>query len=158
MVDATHFAQEPGDDVAEDNGLIGLVVVGRSWDASKVPEVTLPFIQPRILASSVEQDDLGSALDQPPSIKQDHAFSAHGLYGSTEEGVRWFLWLDLHRGRLVGERADEAVSVSVFRDSDRNLCLDDGVDSAYFVSDLPCALKQQRVANVASWLGHTDRS
>lgn len=65
----THLPQEPSDDVAEDNRLIGLMVVGRSWDASEVPKVTLPFVQPGVLATGVEQDDLGGAFDQPSPIE-----------------------------------------------------------------------------------------
>jgi hypothetical protein len=158
MANTTYFPQEPCDDVAEDDCLVGFVIVGRSWDPGKVPEVAFPFVQTRVLATSVEQDDLWSALDQPSSIEQDHAISAHGLYGCTEEGIFRFLWLDFHWRGLVRERTDEAVSVSVFRDRDWNLCLDDGVDSTNFVGDLPRALEQQRVANIASWMGHLGRS
>ena len=78
---ATYLPQEPRDDVAEDDRLVGLVVVGRSRDTSEIPKVALPFIQPGVLTAGVEQDDLGGAFDQPPPIEQDHAFSAHGLYG-----------------------------------------------------------------------------
>ena len=158
MGDRTYFPQEPSDDIAKDDCLVGLMVIGRGWDAGKVPKVALPFVQPRVLAASVEQDDLGGTLNQPSPVEQDHAFSAHGLYGCTEEGIFWFFWLYLHRRGLVRERADEAVSVSVFRHCNGDLCLDDGVDTAYFVGDLPCALEQQRVANIASGLGHVSRS
>ena len=61
--DMTYFPQEPRDDVAKDDRLVGLMVVGRGWDASKIPKVALPFIQPGVLATGVEQDDLGSAFD-----------------------------------------------------------------------------------------------
>jgi len=77
----TYLSQEPRDDVAEDDRLVGLVVVGRGWDASKIPKVTLPFVQPGVLTTGVEQDDLGGAFNQPSPIEQDHAFSAHRLYG-----------------------------------------------------------------------------
>lgn len=42
--DMTHLAKEPRDDVAENDGLIGFMVVRRSGDACEVPEITLPLV------------------------------------------------------------------------------------------------------------------
>ena len=44
--DSTHLAQEPCDDVANHDGLVGLVVVPGRGDTSEVPQIGLPFVQP----------------------------------------------------------------------------------------------------------------
>ena len=68
--------------------------------------------------------------------------------------IRGLLGLDLHGGSLVGERADEGVTVAILGDGDGDLGLDDGVDTADLVSDLPGALEEEGVADVALDLGH----
>lgn len=39
------FSKEPGNEVAEDNGFVGLMIVLRSRDSSEIPQVGFPFIQ-----------------------------------------------------------------------------------------------------------------
>lgn len=46
--------KEPCDEVAEDNGLVGLVVVWWSRDAGKIPEVAFPFVEAVVFAARVE--------------------------------------------------------------------------------------------------------
>lgn len=66
-----------------------------------------------------------------------------------------FFCFDLHRRSLVGERANEAVAVAILRDGDRNLGLDYGVDATDLVRNLPGALEEKRVVNVALFVcGH----
>ena len=69
--------------------------------------------------------------------------------GVGDVGVGGHLGLDLHGGGLVGEGADKAVSVAKLGDGDGDLCLDDGVDTANFVRDLPCAFEEKGISNVA---------
>jgi hypothetical protein len=61
---------------------------------------------------------------------------------------RLFL-VDFHGRRLVTERADEAISIAIFRDSDGYFCFDNGINAAYFVRNLPGALKEQVVMYIA---------
>ena len=69
-------------------------------------------------------------------------------------GIGGLLCLDLHRGGLVGEGPDEGIPVAKLGDGDGDLCLDDGVDAADFVCDLPCTLEEDGVVNVPSFVGH----
>lgn len=69
-------------------------------------------------------------------------------------GVLGLLGLDLHGGGLVGEGADEGVAVAVLGDGDGDLCLDDGVDAADLVCDLPGALEEEGITDVAFDFGH----
>lgn len=39
------LSKEPGNEVAEDNGFVGFVIVLRSRDSSEIPQVGFPFIQ-----------------------------------------------------------------------------------------------------------------
>jgi hypothetical protein len=88
------------------------VVVGRAGDARKVPEVGLPLVETGVHAAGVEEEDLGVALDEPAAIEGLDALGLHGLEGAGDVWVGGLLWLDLHGSGLVGERADEAVSVA----------------------------------------------
>lgn len=72
--------------------------------------------------------------------------------------VGWFLLLNLHRGCLVAERTDEAVAVTILGHGDWYLGLDNGVDAPDLVCDLPRALEEEGVSNVAfylRWFRHT---
>lgn len=40
------FAEEPCDEVAEDDSLVGFVVVWWGRDAGEIPEIALPFVEP----------------------------------------------------------------------------------------------------------------
>jgi len=69
-------------------------------------------------------------------------------------GICGFLLLDFHGGGLVAERTDKGVPVAILCDGDWDLGLDDGVDTADLVCDLPGALEEKRVADVAFVRGH----
>ena len=73
----THLSKEPGDDIAKDDRLVRLVVVGRGGDPCEVPEISLPFVEARVLAAGVEEEDVGSALDEPAAVEDLHPGSAH---------------------------------------------------------------------------------
>lgn len=150
----THLAEKPGDDVAENDRLVRFVIVGRGGDACEVPKVALPLVEAGVLAASVEEEDVGRALDEPAAVEDLDPGLAHHVEGGGEVGVRGLLRLDLHRCGLVRERADEGVAVAILGDGDGDLGLDHGVDTADLVGDLPCALEEEGVADVALDVGH----
>ncbi len=150
----THLPQEPCHQISKDDSLVSLVVVGWSGDTGEIPQIALPLVETRILASCIEEQDMGRAFDKPASIESFDTDCTHGLEGGSEMGIGGLLSLDLHGSGLVAERADETVSVTIFGDSDGDFCFYDCVDTADLVGDLPGALKQERVANVALGLGH----
>ena len=53
---------EPGDQVAENDRVIGLAVVPRHADIAVVPEIVLPFVQFPVRAANIEQNDLRIAF------------------------------------------------------------------------------------------------
>jgi hypothetical protein len=73
-------------------------------------------------------------------------------------GVLWLQLLDLHGSGLVAEGSDEGISVAILCDRDGDFGLDDGVDSPDLVCDLPGALEEDGIVNVALFGGaHCDR-
>lgn len=153
----THLAEEPGYDVAKDDRLVRLVVVGGSGDACEVPEVALPLIKTGVLAAGVEEEDVGGALNEPAAVEDLYACLAHIVKGGGKMGVLGLLGLDLHGRSLVGERADEGVTVAILLDGDGDFGLDDSVDTADLVRDLPGALEEEGVAYVALYFRHGGR-
>lgn len=145
----THIAQEPSDEVAKDDGLVCLVVVGRAGDASEVPEIGLPLVEAGVHAAGIKEKDLGVALDEPATVESLDALGLHGLESGSEMGVTGLLWLDLHRRGLVGERADEAVSVAKLGDGDGHFGLDHRVDPPDLVRDFPRTFKQDGLSDIA---------
>lgn len=150
----TNLAEEPGDDIAEDNSFVCFVIVGGAWDAGEVPEIALPFVSLGVHAACVEEQDVGSTVDEPSAVKGLDAAIAHDCEGGDEVGIVRLFLIDLHGGRLVGEGADEAVPVAILCLGDGDLCLDDGVDSADLVCDLPGALEEDRRRDVSLVGGH----
>lgn len=43
---SSYLSEEPSSDIAKDNGLVRLMVIGRGRNSSHVPEIGLPFIHP----------------------------------------------------------------------------------------------------------------
>lgn len=106
------------------------VVVRGARDACEVPEIALPLVQFVVLAARLEQDDVGRALDEPSAEEHLDAAFAHRRECLDHCGFSRLVGLDLHRRRLVRQRADEAVSVPILFDGDRNLGLDHGVNAS----------------------------
>jgi len=150
--DRTDITEEPGDEIAENDGFVCFVVIRGGRDACQIPEVALPFVKARIGTAGVEEEDAGVALDEPATKENLDALGAHGLYGGTEMVVCGLLCLDLHGGSLVGEGTDETVSVAELLDGDGDLCLYDGVYAADLVCDLPSAFEEDGIADVALFL------
>lgn len=84
----SELAQEPGDQVPEDDRLVGLVVVGRGGDPGQVPQVGLPLVQSVIGRARVKEDDLGCALDQPSTVDELDTSIPHGLKREGKRGTR----------------------------------------------------------------------
>lgn len=152
----TNLAEEPGDDIAEDNRFVCFVIVGGARDASEVPEIALPFVSLGVHAAGVEEQDVGSAVDKPSAVEGLDTAIAHDCEGRDEVGIVGLFLIDLHGGSLVGKGADEAVPVAILCLGDGDLCLDDGVDSANLICDLPGALEEDRRRDVSLVGGHLD--
>lgn len=75
--EATYLSQKPGGEVAQKNGLVRFGVVGRGGDSSQVPEVSLPLIETVPNRPSVEQENLGSSLDEPAAVQELDSAVSH---------------------------------------------------------------------------------
>ncbi len=135
------FAEEPCSEVAEDERLVGLVVVCWGWDTSQVPEIRLPLVHAVVHAGGVEEQDTGRTLDEPSSIEELDTRIAHAVERLLQQGVFRLDRLHLHRCRLVRKGTDERVALAILLVSDGGLGLDDGVDTPDLVSDFPCCLE-----------------
>ena len=145
----THVAEEPGDEITKDNGLVCLVVIWGTGNAGKVPQITLPLIKTRIHRASVKEQHMRISLDKPATVESLYALRLHGLEGRSKVAICGVLRLNLHRGGLVGEGTDEAVSVAKLGNSDGDFGLDDRVDAADLVGDFPCTFEQQRMLHAS---------
>jgi len=65
----THVAEEPGDEITKDNGLVCLVVIWGTGNASKVPEIALPLIKTRIHRAGIEKQHMRISLNKPATIE-----------------------------------------------------------------------------------------
>jgi hypothetical protein len=101
-----YISQEPGDEVSQDDRLVGFLVTWGTRNTSQVPEVRLPLVEFVVHAAGVEEQNMGVALDEPSSIENLYALSTHSVNGASQMLVCRFLCLDLHGGCLVGQRAD----------------------------------------------------
>lgn len=93
-----YISEEPCDHVAEDEGLVGLVVVGGRRDARHVPQVTLPLVHPDMSASqavisspvvaaaSVEEEHTRGALNEPAAVGVLDTLLAHRLESALQRG------------------------------------------------------------------------
>ncbi len=110
----TYLAQEPSDDVAEDDGFVCFVIIWGCGDACEVPEVPFPLVEANVLAAGIEQEDVGVSLNKPSAVKGFHACGSEGVESACKVWVRGFLSLYLHGSRFVAEGADETVPIAVF--------------------------------------------
>ena len=62
-----YLGDEPDGEEAEDNGVVGLLVLVGHADVCALPQLTLPLVQFPRRRPDVEQRHLGVALDQPPT-------------------------------------------------------------------------------------------
>lgn len=147
---SAYLAEEPSDEVAKDNSLVGLVVVGWGRDAGQGPQIAFPLIQFVVARPSIKQEDTGSSIDQPTTVKSLDATVIHRLDGgshgwitglklfdfdsslqdSTSAGIstrhRW--GIETHRSSVP--RTKESVGGAILGGCDLGFGLEDRVDTA----------------------------
>lgn len=146
---ATHLSEEPRNEVAKDDSLVGLGVSCGGRDGGGIPQVGLPLVEEAVPGLGVNQQHAGGTLDQPAAVDYADSPLLHGLDGGAQLGVRGREGLDLdgglHHGdqytgaadgsaqretyRLPIERADERVAVAILGGGDGGFGLEDRVDS-----------------------------
>jgi hypothetical protein len=60
-----------------DGPLVRFVVAGWCWDSCQVPEIAFPFVKAVILATGIEEKDMGIAVDKPATVEALDAFHTH---------------------------------------------------------------------------------
>lgn len=101
----TYLAEEPSDEIAKDNGVIGLVVVVGGWDRGNVPQIRLPLVLVVGGRFEVKQKDAGSTLNKPSPVDNVDATILHGLYSGGKLKVGGLDLLNLHRSLQFRESA-----------------------------------------------------
>ncbi len=96
---STNLPEKPRNEVAKDNGLVGLIVVVGRRDGSSIPQVSFPLVHVAVCRLGVEEEDSGGTLDQPAPIQYANATLLHGLDCRREFGVGGLHLFDLD-GRL----------------------------------------------------------
>jgi hypothetical protein len=102
----TYLAEEPSDEIAKDNGVIGLVVVVGGWDGGNVPQIRLPLVLVVASRFEVKQKDPGSTLNKPSPVNNVDAAILHGLDGGGKLRVGGLNLLNLHRSLQFKESAE----------------------------------------------------
>lgn len=152
----TYLAEEPSNEIAKDNSVIGLVVVVGGRDGGNVPQVRLPLVLVVGGRFEVKQQDARSTLNKPSSVDNVDASIFHGLDGGGKLRVGGLNLLNLHRSLqfresaewprlwepgegvrahgLLVEGPDQSVAISIFGRRHRGFGLEHGVDSTDCVS------------------------
>ena len=146
---ATHLAQEPRDQVTEDDSFVSLVVIWRTGDASSRPKVALPLVELVVAGASVEQQHARCAVNQPSSVEGLDATVVHGLDCSNHGRVLGHDLFDFDGGRGAVERAEHGVVGAIFGCGDLSLGLEDRVDATDTVGDFGSDLEEDVVAHVS---------
>lgn len=95
----SYLSQKPRDQVAKDNGLVGLGVAGRRGDSRRGPEIALPLVEPAVAGAGVEEEHAWGAVNQPSAVEHLDAAVVHRLHGRDQGRVLGLNGLDLD-GRL----------------------------------------------------------
>jgi hypothetical protein len=101
-ISSTYLSQEPCDQVAKDDGFVGLRVAGRRGDTGNRPQIALPLVEVSVGSAGVEQEHAGSAINQPSAVQGLDAPVGHRLDGGDEGRVFGFYLLDLDGGLTFG--------------------------------------------------------
>lgn len=64
----SYLSEEPCDQVSKYDSLICLVVVSWRRNAGSRPEISLPLVELVVSATSIEQKDSGSTINQPSTV------------------------------------------------------------------------------------------
>lgn len=89
---STYLAEEPSNEVPEDNSFVCLIVTWGRRNGRNVPQIRLPFVHVPVGSLSVDEDDSRGSFDQPASVQYTDTAVSHGLDGS---GQFWYGWLEL---------------------------------------------------------------
>ena len=94
----TYLAEEPSDEIAKDNGVIGLVVVVGGGNGGNVPQVRLPLVLVVAGRFEVKQKHARGTLDEPSPVDDVDAAVLHRLDSRGELRVGGLDLLHLHCG------------------------------------------------------------
>lgn len=65
----TYLSEEPRDEIAKDNSLVGLGITWRRGDATNRPQIAFPLVQIIVCGACVKEKDSRCSVDQPTAIK-----------------------------------------------------------------------------------------
>lgn len=82
-----YLAEEPCNQVAEDDGLVSLVVARRGRDTGSVPEIGLPLVEVTICRLGINEENAGSALDKPAPIQHADSSFLHRFHTRFDAGI-----------------------------------------------------------------------
>jgi hypothetical protein len=123
--------QEPGDTVAEKNGVVRLTIVPRHSDVTSVPEVVFPFVQLPTGGSDVEQYHLRISVDQPPAVNHSNSKVFQTLNGRPEQGLLLVQHFDFGSNEMVVDRPEQTVLITQLFRSDLSLRPNHRVNAAH---------------------------
>ena len=109
----TYLAKEPSHHITKDNSFISFMIVGRARYSREIPKVPLPLVELGVLTAGVKEQDVRGALNEPSAVESFYATGAHYFERGSKVGIGRLFLVDLHGSGLVGERADEAISVCI---------------------------------------------
>lgn len=94
----TYLSKEPRDEVAKDNGLVGLGITWRRGNATNRPQIALPLVQIIVCSARVEKEDPRGSINQPAAIKGLDSSIVHRLDGVAKGRGGRVEFFDLDRG------------------------------------------------------------
>lgn len=147
---SAHLAQEPCNQIAEDDSFVSFMVIRRAGNASSGPQVTLPLIELVVAGAGVEQQHARRAVDQPAAVECLDASVVHRLDGSHHSLVLGYDLFNFYRGRSAVKRAKHGVVGAIFGCGDLSLGLEDGIDATDAVGNFGSNLEEDVVAHVSA--------
>lgn len=93
---STYFSEEPGNNVTENDSLVGLVVTWWGWNASNVPEIRLPLIEMVVGGAGVEEQNSWSTVNEPASVGIGDAPLRHRIQRVLQWTIFDWDWLNLN--------------------------------------------------------------
>lgn len=76
----SYLSQEPSHQIAENDGLVRFVVGIWGWDTSSSPQVSLPFVEPSVPSSGIDEEYPWGTLNEPSTIHQLNASFSHSVH------------------------------------------------------------------------------
>lgn len=143
----SYLAKEPSNEITEHNSLVCLIIAMRCWDASSVPEIGLPFVQPPISRLCVDEQYSRGALNQPSAIYEVDPSGLHVVYGLGQLRYRrckgFHFDSSLQRDQLASllrkaqsyrcsiKRADKSIAIAILSGGDGCFGLDYRIDTSH---------------------------